>query len=115
MMPDVQGRALDEALQCGPDFSDYKVLAKTHRSSTKPGLKMKLPTELDGPAISELDDLCRRAPMKGRALWNGRALWLSCFGVLVGVVQIGLLVIIDFGPWALPGNGFFGCRDRSPK
>jgi arylsulfatase A-like enzyme len=50
-MPDVQGRALEEALQGGPSVANYKVVATTRRSSTKPGLKMKLPTDLDGAAI----------------------------------------------------------------
>ncbi len=47
-MPDVQGRVLEEALQGGPRVTEYVVLNKTHRSSTKTGLTMKLPTDLDG-------------------------------------------------------------------
>jgi arylsulfatase A-like enzyme len=47
-MPDVQGRVLEEALQGGPRVTEYAVLNKTHRSSTKTGLTMKLPTDLDG-------------------------------------------------------------------
>ncbi len=46
-MPDVQGRVLEEALQGGPRVTEYAVLNKTHRSSTKTGLTMKLPTDLD--------------------------------------------------------------------
>jgi hypothetical protein len=46
-MPDVQGRVLEEALQGGPRVTEYAVLNKTHRSSTKVGLTMKLPTDLD--------------------------------------------------------------------
>jgi arylsulfatase A-like enzyme len=46
-MPDVQGRVLEEALQDGPRVTEYAVLNKTHRSSTKTGLTMKLPTDLD--------------------------------------------------------------------
>ena len=46
-MPDVQGRVLEEALQGGPHVTEYAVLNKTHRSATKTGLTMKLPTDLD--------------------------------------------------------------------
>ena len=50
-MPDVQGRVLEEALQAGPPISEYAVLNKTHRSSTKTGLTVKLPTDMDGRSI----------------------------------------------------------------
>ena len=50
-MPDIQGRVLEEALQGGPPLTEYVVLNKTHRSSTKTGLTMKLPTDLDGRTI----------------------------------------------------------------
>jgi hypothetical protein len=50
-MPAVQGRVLEEALRGGPSVSDYAVLNKTHRSSTKSGLSVKLPTDLDGHSI----------------------------------------------------------------
>jgi hypothetical protein len=50
-MPAVQGRVLEEALQGGPPVSDYVVVNKTHRSSTKTGLTVKLPTDLDGRSI----------------------------------------------------------------
>jgi arylsulfatase A-like enzyme len=50
-MPGVQGRVLEEALKDGPRVTDYAVLAKIHRSSKKSGLKMKLPTDLDGRTI----------------------------------------------------------------
>lgn len=46
-MPGVQGRVLEEALQGGPRVTEYAVLNKMHRSSTKTGLTMKLPTDLD--------------------------------------------------------------------
>jgi hypothetical protein len=46
-MPDVQGRALEEALQGGPRVTEYAVLNNTHRSPTKTGLTMKRPTDLD--------------------------------------------------------------------
>jgi arylsulfatase A-like enzyme len=50
-MPDVQGRVLEEALQGGPRVTEYAVLNKTHRSSTKTGLTMKLPVDLDSRSI----------------------------------------------------------------
>ena len=50
-MPAARGRALDEALQGGPLLSDYEVQNKTHRSSKKNGLTMKLPTDLDGRSV----------------------------------------------------------------
>ena len=42
---------LEEALQGGPRVTEYAVLNKTHRSSTKAGLTMKLPTDLDSRDI----------------------------------------------------------------
>ena len=50
-MPDVQGRVLEEALKNGPRVTEYAVLGKGYRSSKKSGLKMKLPTDLDGRSI----------------------------------------------------------------
>ena len=50
-MPDVQGRVLEEALKNGPRVTEYAVLGKAYRSSKKSGLKMKLPTDLDGRSI----------------------------------------------------------------
>jgi arylsulfatase A-like enzyme len=50
-MPDVQGRVLEEALQGGPRVTEYAVLNKTHRSSKKTGLTMKLPIDLDNRSI----------------------------------------------------------------
>ena len=47
-MPAAQGRIIEEALQGGPPLSEYAVLNKIHRSSTKTGLTVKLPTDLDG-------------------------------------------------------------------
>jgi arylsulfatase A-like enzyme len=51
-MPGVQGRVLDEALKGGSAVADYAVLSKTHRSSKRTGLKIKLPTDLDGLAVN---------------------------------------------------------------
>jgi arylsulfatase A-like enzyme len=50
-MQDVQGRVLDESLQGEPGVAEYAVLNKTRRSSTKTGLTMKLPTDLDSRDI----------------------------------------------------------------
>jgi hypothetical protein len=50
-MPDVQGRVLEEALRGGPQVSEYAVVNKTHRSSTKAGLTVKLPTDRDGRGV----------------------------------------------------------------
>ena len=50
-MPAVQGRVLEEALQGGPSLSEYSVLNHTHRSSTRNGLTVKLPTDLDGRTV----------------------------------------------------------------
>jgi arylsulfatase A-like enzyme len=51
-MPAVQGRVLEEALLGGPAVTEYAVVNRTHRSSTKTGLAVKLPTDLDGRAIN---------------------------------------------------------------
>ena len=50
-MPAAQGRVLEEALQGGPAVTEYTVVTKTHRSSTRTGLTMKLPTDIDGRAV----------------------------------------------------------------
>lgn len=50
-MPGVQGRVLEEALNGGPGITEYTVLRKIYRSSKKTGLKVKLPTDLDGHTI----------------------------------------------------------------
>jgi arylsulfatase A-like enzyme len=50
-MPAVQGRVLEEALQGGPPAVEYAVADKTHQSSARTGLTVKLPTDLDGRAV----------------------------------------------------------------
>jgi arylsulfatase A-like enzyme len=50
-MSGVQGRVLEEALKGGPRVTEYTVSGKIHRSSKKTGLKVKLPTDLDGHMI----------------------------------------------------------------
>ncbi len=50
-MPGVHGRVLEEALKGGPRVTEYTVSGKIHRSSKKTGLKVKLPTDLDGRTI----------------------------------------------------------------
>jgi hypothetical protein len=50
-MPAVQGRVLEEALQGGPPVTEYTVVNNMHQSSTRSGLTVKLPTDLDGRAV----------------------------------------------------------------
>ncbi|HEV8094694.1 MAG TPA: alkaline phosphatase family protein [Burkholderiales bacterium] len=50
-MPGVQGRVLEEALKDGPHVTEYTTRGKTYRSSKKTGLKVKLPTDVDGRTI----------------------------------------------------------------
>ena len=50
-MPAAQGRVLEEALKGGPPLDEYAVANKTQRSSTRSGLTMKQPTDLDGRAL----------------------------------------------------------------
>jgi arylsulfatase A-like enzyme len=50
-MPSAQGRVLEEALKDGPLLTEYAVRGKNYRSSKKTGLKVKLPTDLDGRTI----------------------------------------------------------------
>jgi len=50
-MPDVQGRVLEEALEGGPPITNYTVSSKMHQSSKKAGLRVKLPTDVDGRTI----------------------------------------------------------------
>jgi arylsulfatase A-like enzyme len=50
-MPAAQGRVIEEALVAGPPITDYAVSTRTHRSSIKTGLRVKLPTDLDGAAV----------------------------------------------------------------
>ena len=51
-MPNAQGRVLEEALRDGPRITEYAVVNQTHRSSTKAGLSVKLPTDLDGRGVN---------------------------------------------------------------
>jgi arylsulfatase A-like enzyme len=50
-MPAVHGRVLEEALKSGPWITEYAVVRKMYQSSKRSGLKMKLPTDLDGHGI----------------------------------------------------------------
>jgi arylsulfatase A-like enzyme len=50
-MPGVQGRVLEEVLKDGPRVTEYTAVNKIYRSSKKRGLKVKLPTDLEGRAI----------------------------------------------------------------
>jgi hypothetical protein len=51
-MPGVQGRVIEEALRNGPLVTEYSVVGQTYRSSKRSGLKMKLPTDVDGRSIA---------------------------------------------------------------
>jgi len=50
-MPNAQGRVLEEALRGGPPITEYAVVNKTHRSSIRSGLTVKLATDLDGLTV----------------------------------------------------------------
>ena len=50
-MPDAQGRVLEEALKGGPALTEYALSHKTYRSSRQTGLRMRLPTDLDGRSV----------------------------------------------------------------
>jgi arylsulfatase A-like enzyme len=50
-MPNAQGRVLEEALKGGPPITEYAVANKTHRSSIRTGLTVKLPSDLDGLSV----------------------------------------------------------------
>jgi hypothetical protein len=50
-MPEAQGRVLEEALEGGPALTKYAVSDKTYRSSKQTGLRMRLPTDLDGRSV----------------------------------------------------------------
>ena len=50
-MPNAEGRVLEEALLNGPSLTQYTVRQKTYQSSRRSGLKMKLPTDVDGRAV----------------------------------------------------------------
>ena len=71
-MPAVQGRVLEEALQGGPPVGEYAVLNKTHRSSTRTGLTVKLPTDLDGRSVDPKLSSCS-VELKTKILTRGTA------------------------------------------
>jgi arylsulfatase A-like enzyme len=50
-LPDVQGRVLEEALKGGPPVSEYRVVNNTRRSSSRSGVVVKLPTDMDGRSL----------------------------------------------------------------
>ena len=71
-MPAVQGRVLEETLQGGPPVGEYAVLNKTHRSSTRTGLTVKLPTDLDGRSVDPKLSSCS-VELKTKILTRGAA------------------------------------------
>ena len=71
-MPDAQGRVLEEALQGGPPITEYAVVNKTHRSSIRSGLTVKLATDLDGLTVDPKLSSCS-VELKTKILTRGTA------------------------------------------
>jgi arylsulfatase A-like enzyme len=71
-MPDAQGRVLEEALRGGPPITEYAVVNKTHRSSIRGGLTVKLATDLDGLAVDPKLSSCS-VELKTKILTRGTA------------------------------------------
>ncbi len=69
-MPDAQGRVLEEALRGGPPITEYAVVNKTHRSSIRGGLTVKLATDLDGLAVDPKLSSCS-VELKTKILTRG--------------------------------------------
>ena len=71
-MPTAEGRVLEEALEGGPPVSEYVVRDNTQRSSTRSGLTVKVPTDLDGRAVDpKLTKYC--VELTTKILTRGRA------------------------------------------
>jgi hypothetical protein len=71
-MPDAQGRVLEEALQGGPPITEYAVVNKTHRSSIRRGLTVKLATDLDSLTVDRKLSSCS-VELKTKILTRGAA------------------------------------------
>jgi hypothetical protein len=71
-MPDAQGRVLEEALRGGPPITEYAVVNKTHRSSIRDGLTVKLATDLDGLTVDPKLSSCS-VELKTKILTRGAA------------------------------------------
>ena len=71
-MPDAQGRVLEEALRGGPPITEYAVVNKTHRSSIRDGLTVKLATDLDGLTVDPKLSRCS-VELKTKILTRGAA------------------------------------------
>ena len=71
-MPDAQGRVLEEALRGGPPITEYAVVNKTHRSSIRRGLTVKLATDLDGLTVDRKLSSCS-VELKTKILTRGTA------------------------------------------
>jgi arylsulfatase A-like enzyme len=69
-MPDAQGRVLEEALRGGPPITEYAVVNKTHRSSIRGGLTVKLATDLDGLTVDPKLSSCS-VELKTKILTRG--------------------------------------------
>jgi arylsulfatase A-like enzyme len=71
-MPDAQGRVLEEALRGGPPITEYAVVNKTHRSSIRSGLTVKLASDLDGLTVDPKLSSCS-VELKTKILTRGAA------------------------------------------
>jgi arylsulfatase A-like enzyme len=71
-MPDAQGRVLEEALRGGPPITEYAVVNKTHRSSIRSGLTVKLATDLDGLTVDPKLSSCS-VELRTKILTRGAA------------------------------------------
>jgi hypothetical protein len=74
-MAEVQGRILEEALEGGPYVTEYTILGKTYRSSTKIGLTVKMSAERDGQTISP-NLTTYSVELKTKALTRGRTTYV---------------------------------------
>ena len=53
-LPDAEGRVLEEALKDGPPLTQYSVKVRTYQSPKRAGLRIKLPTDVDGRSFDPL-------------------------------------------------------------
>jgi len=53
-LPGAEGRVLEEALKDGPPLAQYSVKVRTYQSPKRAGLRIKLPTDVDGRSFDPL-------------------------------------------------------------
>jgi arylsulfatase A-like enzyme len=53
-LPGAEGRVLEEALKDGPPLTQYSVKVRTYQSPKRAGLRIKLPTDVDGRSFDPL-------------------------------------------------------------